>query len=243
MLWFILVIFLILTITLLAGKGSFLIAGYNTASPKEKARYDEKKLCRVMGSCMGVITLCLGIQAIGGEKISAIAGRMIPVIILIDIVVCIILGNTICVKRDVSEKSEKTEKSQKKTLWISVGFTVAVCGIVAVLLFTGDIKVSFTDTTMEIEGSYWSDTTVVLEQIQKVSYIEQKIEGSRTNGLGSFRLQEGAFHNEKFGSYTRYTYVGCEEYIVMETTGGILVVNQETEEATKKLYDEITQMR
>lgn len=31
------------------GKGSWLIAGYNTASKKEKEKYDEKKLCRAVG--------------------------------------------------------------------------------------------------------------------------------------------------------------------------------------------------
>ncbi len=34
------------------GKGAFLIAGYNTASKAEKARYDEKTLCRFMGKLM-----------------------------------------------------------------------------------------------------------------------------------------------------------------------------------------------
>ena len=34
------IIFLIISILLLMGKGSFLIAGYNTASEKEKAKYN-----------------------------------------------------------------------------------------------------------------------------------------------------------------------------------------------------------
>ena len=34
------------------GKGAFLIAGYNTASQEEKARYDKKALCRFMGRLM-----------------------------------------------------------------------------------------------------------------------------------------------------------------------------------------------
>lgn len=40
-----------------AGKGAFLIAGYNTMSPAEKAEYDEKKLCRLMGHFMFVLAL------------------------------------------------------------------------------------------------------------------------------------------------------------------------------------------
>lgn len=37
-------LFAVLSILLLSGKGSWLIAGYNTASPEEKAKYDSKKL-------------------------------------------------------------------------------------------------------------------------------------------------------------------------------------------------------
>lgn len=45
-------LFLLLAVVFLRGKGSWLIAGYNTASPEEKARIDEKKLCRYMGRLM-----------------------------------------------------------------------------------------------------------------------------------------------------------------------------------------------
>ena len=57
--WGIAVFMGILTVVLLMGKGSFLIAGYNTSSKEEKQEYDEKKLCRVVGGGMGVITLML----------------------------------------------------------------------------------------------------------------------------------------------------------------------------------------
>ena len=44
-----LALFLILSLVLLSGRGAWLIAGYNTMSPEEKARYDEKALCRSTG--------------------------------------------------------------------------------------------------------------------------------------------------------------------------------------------------
>lgn len=42
----------ILGILFLNGKGSFLIAGYNTASKAEKEKIDEKKLCKYVGKMM-----------------------------------------------------------------------------------------------------------------------------------------------------------------------------------------------
>ncbi|MDQ0157464.1 DUF3784 domain-containing protein [Robertmurraya andreesenii] len=44
--------FLIFAIFLSKGKGAFLIAGYNTKSDSEKAKYDEVALCKFMGKIM-----------------------------------------------------------------------------------------------------------------------------------------------------------------------------------------------
>lgn len=49
-------------ILLLTGRGSFLIAGYNTASKEEKEMYDEKKLCKSMGILLIVISIMLAIM-------------------------------------------------------------------------------------------------------------------------------------------------------------------------------------
>lgn len=51
-------VFIILGIVFLKGKGSFLIAGYNTASKAEKEKIDEKKLCRYMGKLMLLFAAC-----------------------------------------------------------------------------------------------------------------------------------------------------------------------------------------
>ena len=47
--------FVVLGIVFLCGKGSFLIAGYNTMTPQEKAEWDEKALCKAVGVMMFVI--------------------------------------------------------------------------------------------------------------------------------------------------------------------------------------------
>lgn len=42
-------VFLVLSVVFFCGKGSVLISGYNTLSPDEKEKYDEKKLCKAVG--------------------------------------------------------------------------------------------------------------------------------------------------------------------------------------------------
>ena len=54
------VIFAIMGIVFARGKGGFLIAGYNTASSKDKAKYDEKRLNR----CFSIF--CFGIAIVIG---------------------------------------------------------------------------------------------------------------------------------------------------------------------------------
>lgn len=56
----------VLGIVFSCGKGSFLIAGYNTASSKEREQYDEKALCRSMGGLMYVLAACTGVMALSG---------------------------------------------------------------------------------------------------------------------------------------------------------------------------------
>lgn len=55
------ILFLILSIALLQGKGGFLIAGYNTMPAEEKAKYDETALCKATGKIMLGITFSMGV--------------------------------------------------------------------------------------------------------------------------------------------------------------------------------------
>ena len=61
----VILLFLLLGVVFSLGKGAFLIAGYNTASKAEKAKYDEKALCRFMGKIMFAMAGCQGIMALG----------------------------------------------------------------------------------------------------------------------------------------------------------------------------------
>ena len=59
------VVFIILGVVFFKGKGAFLIAGYNTAGREERAKYDEKALCRFMGKLMFVLAGCFFVIILG----------------------------------------------------------------------------------------------------------------------------------------------------------------------------------
>lgn len=67
-------VFLVMGVFLLFGKGSWLIAGYNTATPEEKAKYDRKKLCRATGVLCEIICAMLGAMAYFGWRVET--GKM-----------------------------------------------------------------------------------------------------------------------------------------------------------------------
>lgn len=50
-------LFIVLGIVMSIGKGGFLIAGLNTMSKEEKAKYDVIALCKLMGKLMFVISI------------------------------------------------------------------------------------------------------------------------------------------------------------------------------------------
>ena len=57
--------FLLLGVIFSCGKGGSLIAGYNSSSSEEKAKYDEKALCRGAGVLVLAILACLELSFAG----------------------------------------------------------------------------------------------------------------------------------------------------------------------------------
>lgn len=62
-------LFLVMGIVLFCGKGSWLIAGYNTMSPQEKEKYDEKKLCKAASLVCVLCSLMLFIMSYLGYRV------------------------------------------------------------------------------------------------------------------------------------------------------------------------------
>lgn len=91
-------IFAVLSVILISGHGSWFIAGYNTASKEEKAKYDEKKLCRTTGIGMAVIAVLILIEGLFENTLPASFAYVSQGAIVIDVILILILGNTVCRK-------------------------------------------------------------------------------------------------------------------------------------------------
>ena len=236
-----------ISLPLLMGKGSFLIAGYNTASEKEKRKYNEKKLCRTVGVYMALITvLVLGAEILGENipdwYMALVMGGvfigLIPTLLYANLGCRIKPGEEILLEEN-PEKELKRKKTRNIETAVIVLITIAAMVFSAVLLFTGDVKVLIRNDRLEIQGSFWSDYELPLSEIRTVTYREDFETGRKRMGVNSLQLNEGTFQNSEFGEYTIYSYARCEDFVVMETTDGVLAVNGKTPEETRKLYEKI----
>ena len=231
----------------LMGKGAFLIAGYNTASEKEKRKYNEKKLCRTTGTYLALITvLVLGAEIMGEDipdwylalTMGGVFIGLIPTLLYANLGCRIKPGEEILLEES-PEKELKRKKARKTGTIITILITGAALVFSAVLLFTGNVEVVIQNDQLEIQGSYWSDYELLLSEIQAVTYREDFETGSKRMGVNSLQLNEGTFQNKEFGEYTIYSYARCKDFVVMETTDGVLVINGKTPEETRTLYEKI----
>jgi len=97
--WGVAALLLALAAVLLSGKGGFLIAGYNTMSQEKKARYDERKLCRVLGAALLVIAFILMVDGYFGFEPPEHLTWLVPWGVFAPILISLILANTVCRKK------------------------------------------------------------------------------------------------------------------------------------------------
>lgn len=97
--WVVFAVFLIISIVLLTGRGANLVAGYNTASKEDKAKYDAKKLSRVVGIGMSVITIMILVMGLFVEVLPFSFAYVFAGIVFADCFAMLVLVNTICKKK------------------------------------------------------------------------------------------------------------------------------------------------
>jgi len=96
--WVAFAILAILSAILISGHGSGLISGYNVASKEEKEKFDEKKLCRTTGTGMAVIAVLILVTGLFKDRLPTSFVYVLIGIIVVDVIIILILGNTICRK-------------------------------------------------------------------------------------------------------------------------------------------------
>ena len=118
--------------------------------------------------------------------------------------------------------------------------TVILLGV-GYIMFTGDIEYTVTGEKLTIDADFHSDLTVSLETIDTIELCQGRPDGTRTWGFASARLLMGWFESDELGDYTRYTYSGCDSYILLTSGEDILMLGAKTEADTLALYETLTE--
>ncbi len=130
-------------------------------------------------------------------------------------------------------------KDQKLGRIIAVVGVVVAVAVVAVILFTGEIKPTAAEDALTVKASFWTDLSLDYADIDSVEYRAEGVKGTRTAGAATARLLVGLFHNDEFGTYTRYTYTGDHPCIVLKVDGKAVVIGTQSETQTRALYQTI----
>ena len=88
------ILIVISSIFLLSGRGSFLIAGFNTMSKDEKEKYNKKALCKFVGKLLLPIGILLPCLAIGGILGISWFPAVYIVVVLGIVIFAVIYANT-----------------------------------------------------------------------------------------------------------------------------------------------------
>ena len=142
-------------------------------------------------------------------------------------------------KTGATKDEFKYPKKTKKQILICTIATSLVLIFISIIMFTGNIKIHYPDSdNILIDATYWSDTTININEIKNVEY-KENVKGTRVNGFASARLLLGYFQSEELGNYTRMTYTSCKAAVVIKTNNQTYVINRPDQAQTKGIYEEI----
>ena len=141
----------------------------------------------------------------------------------------------------------KVSKGKINPWGIAAGVVAALgfAGFMAWALLSGDMQILYGAENFTVDASGWGDLTIEYRDIEKIEYQPQdasaSVSGSRTNGFGNLRVSMGAFENEIYGDYTRYTYNDCPSCVVLTVKGETVVINGETDGDTRAIYEALAE--
>ena len=139
-------------------------------------------------------------------------------------------------KEDYQLPSTKSTKIAKVIVALVIA---AILIFVGMLMFTGEINVSYNDSSFTIDATYDNGVTINYADIESIELDEDFDVGMRVYGFNSAKFNLGSYKNNEFGNYTIYAYTQCPSCVVIKINGKVLAFNGIDEEQTRSIYNEI----
>ena len=244
-------LFLVMALFLLKGRGSFLIAGFNTLSEEEKAKYDRSALCRFVGWLLIVFSFVMVLFPLGMHfeiYWLTYCGSALIFVVVIFVVVYANTGRRFHKSDNTMVsgifESEKPKGGSKATIIVTLVFFMIVFIAIGGLLFYGvkEPEVNLLDGRVQIKSMYGLD--VDFSDIANVSLLEQSMRevdvGVRVNGFGGFgETLKGHFKSDSLGETLLFVYSTSSPTIRIERNSEKdIYLSFRNGEKTVSLFDE-----
>ena len=240
---------IVMAVFLLNGKGSFLIAGYNTMNKTERAKYNEKSLCRFTGWLLIALSFCMLLIPAGIflEMMWLIYfGTMLILVVSFGAVIYSNTGNRFRLAEGDNENEYENVKPlvNKKKFALLIGLT-AVPLIASMIIFywgSQEPTVNILDDTILIEDMY--GMSIDFYSIYDISLIDESMEsigaGTRTNGYGGIGDSlKGDFTSGWLFVQSKSSPTIRIELAYERPYGKYIYISFRDSEATKNLYREL----
>lgn len=230
----------ILSIVLLSGKGSWLIAGYNTSSKEQQEKYDKKKLSRSAGVMLLIVTIATVFLTFLHINFIIYA-----IIIFISVIITIIFMNKYC-QKPVSE-DDKPNTNLEKGHWqnnntkmlTGIGIVVIVGIITAISMFYSSKPpvYSVNDGTFIISTEFGQKINLSdIKSVQLKNDLPANL--SKVYGLDLGTIFKGKF-TSNIGDVTVYIDSSIPPFVYINTTTGLIILNDQSKTKTQTLFGEL----
>lgn len=231
------------------GKGSMLIAGYNTSPKAVRDQYDAEAMTKFTGM---LLTISLVIMLAALETIFLFDSMAPFLVLLMASVVVLAVGLAYMNSggrflkegvspQDVKETTVQERKKSKRYKWgLVLGVVVTAVILIGIFLFMGygSVNATLTDDSLRVEAPMM-DESIQLDDVTSVEWRDSLDKGSRVGGFGGTEVSSGNFKNGEFGTYKLASYNSIPGHIVVHYSSGVLAFNLDSEEKTVQMYEDI----
>lgn len=140
-------------------------------------------------------------------------------------------------KEGIDYTAAPKSKAEKIAVRISAVIVPLILIAVAVIMFVGEINLTYGENAFTVSATFWSDSKIEYDTIKDIQYKESGFSGYRVSGFGSAKLSLGKFQNQEFGNYISYIYNSCDACVVLYGEDAILILNGPDSETTKTIYE------
>ena len=216
---------LIMAVFLLNGKGAFLIAGYNTLSITEKAKYNEKALCRFVGWLLIVVSFCMMLIPTGTYfDIEWLSYCGFALILTVSIGGVIYANTRSRFRNNSSVNTTENLKYAKTTIVAVIALSSIVVIAVGILIYNGgkDPAVNISDNKIQINAMY--GLSIDFSEVTDITLIEKSISnlgiGTRISGYGGIgESLKGHFKSDNLGEILLFVQSKSSPTIRIERIG------------------------